>query len=67
MVETPQLFYQSHDGQTKVLLAKIVDNILGTDELENVDKHLVETVETLKFETVVHGPGQLRYFRYNLT
>lgn len=62
----PQLFYIIKNGQLVLLAAKIVDDILVTGDTDMVDKFITGFNSKFKFGTVVHGPGNLRFFGLNL-
>lgn len=49
------------------MTAKTVDDILVIAEKDVVDRLLESTVAKFKFGEVVHGPGTLHYFEFNIT
>lgn len=58
----PQLFYQKVNGRLVLLVAKIVDDQHFTGDAARVTPYLTESNERLKLQTVVHGPGQGRFY-----
>ena len=66
VIDVPQLFYGKKDGVLTVLMAKIVDDILITGISDDVTSLLREFNKRLKFGTITHGPGRLRYFGFNI-
>ena len=67
VIDVPQLFYAMSDGKLSVVVAKIVDDILATGENNAVDQLLERFNSKFKFGTVIHGPGRLRYFGFNIS
>ena len=66
VTDIPQLFYAKSNGRLTILLAKIVDDILVTGEVAVFENVLRMFNEKFKFGTIVHGPGKLRYFGFNV-
>ena len=66
LIDVPQLFYRKVDGKISVLVAKIVDDILATGEKDAVERVLTDFNDRFNFGTVIHGPGILRFFGFNI-
>lgn len=66
VIDAPQSVYYQQIKKLKALTAKIVDGILVTGETHVADQLLKSIDIKIKFGTVVHRPGMLRHFGFNI-
>lgn len=62
----PQLFIKKSEGTVICRLEKIVDDLIITGSPSVVDNFVKLIVEKFKLGTIVHGPGELRFFGLNI-
>ena len=62
----PQLFYLFVDGSLRIILAKIVDDIILTGEDDDTNAFIEHFNSIYELGSVASGPGELRFYGTNV-
>lgn len=62
MAVISQLFFQTRHGSVVLVVIKIVDDLLLTEEKDFAEAFSLQFDSTFKFGTVVRGPGRLKFY-----
>ena len=64
--QVQQLFYRRKNGELVLIVAKIVDDIKVSGEVDFVVQFMKRFNSKFKFGTVASGPGRMRFFGINI-